>query len=242
MAQAQASAGFVASRYLQDHGEIQRVFRAFRDQSSIVQVRFFGADNEFTARILEVTHTQFLLDDIRPRAGIGLMRVGEPFSLAGRVDGTYAHVDELRVAEITVDRGVPCFVLDLPTEILYQQRRRAQRYRLPQAVLKDRARITLHREEGPLRGYLVDISTGGCRVVFDVPSDPGLRQDEVVARCELEIPNFLNITAETIVRHLSMNTQTGQLACGIQFAEMTGNDRRRLKQFLANLAKVADSA
>ena len=242
MTQAQVSAGFVASRYLQDHGEIERVFRAFRDLNATVQLRFFGNGNEFTARVLEVTHTQFLLDDIRPRAGVRLMREHERFSLAGRVNGTYAHVDELRVAETTVDRGVPCFVLDLPTEILYQQRRRAQRYRLPQTLLKDRARITLHREDGPLRGYLVDISAGGCRVVFDVEVDPGLRPDEVVERCQLEVPNFLCITAETIVRHLSMNTQTGQLACGIQFAEMTGNDRRSLKQFLVSLAKVADSA
>ncbi len=143
--QAQVSAGFVASRYLRDAGEIERVFRALRDQHASVQVRFFRPDAEYTARVLEVTSTQFLLDDIRPRAGISLMRNGEPFSLAGRVDGTYARVEVLRVAKVAVDRGVPCFVLDLPAEILYQQRRRAPRFRLPQTASKERARLTMYR-------------------------------------------------------------------------------------------------
>ncbi len=239
---AQVSAGFVASRYLRDPGEIERVFRALRDQSATVQIRFFRPDAEFTARVLEVTGKRFLLDDIKPRAGISLMRNGERFSLAGRVDGTYARVEELRVAQISVDRGVPCFVLELPTEILYQQRRRAPRFRLPQTASKDRARMTLHRAGHALSGYLVDISLGGCRVVFDVKTDPGLRENEIVDRCELEIPSHLHLTAQTVIRHFSMNEQTGQLACGIQFAEMGSADRRRLRQFIAKLVKTAESA
>ncbi|HEY6598657.1 MAG TPA: PilZ domain-containing protein [Pseudomonadales bacterium] len=239
--QAQVSAGFVASRYLRDAGEIERVFRALRDQRASVQVRFFRPDAEYTARVLEVTSTQFLLDDIRPRAGISLMRDGEPFSLAGRVDGTYAHVEELRVAKVAVDRGVPCFVLELPTEILYQQRRRAPRFRLPQTASKERARLTMYRADHALAGYLVDISAGGCRVVFDVQSDPGLRLNELVERCELEIPGHLHLTAQTVIRHFSMNEQTGQFVCGIQFAEMGSADRRRLRQFIARLVKTAGS-
>lgn len=242
MMHAQVSAGFVASRYLRDASEIERVFRALRDQSATVQIRFFRPDAEFTARVLEVTRSQFLLDDIRPRSGISLMRDGERFSLAGRVDGTYAHVDELRVDEIAVDRGVPCFVLSLPTEILYQQRRRAPRFRLPQTASKDRARMTLHRAGATLSGYLVDISLGGCRVVFDVQADPGLRQDEIIERCELEIPGHFHATAQTVIRHFSLNEHTGQLACGIQFAEMGSADRRRLRQFIAKLVKTAESA
>ncbi len=73
------------------------------------------------------------------------MRDQEPFSLAGRVDGIYAHVSEMRVDETAEDRGVPYFVVNLPNEFLYQQRRRAARFRLPLSVSKDGARLTLHR-------------------------------------------------------------------------------------------------
>ena len=188
MTEAQASAGFVSSQFLTDKAEIERVFRIFRDQCSPVQLRFGRADDEYTARVLEVTAHQFLLEDIRPRNGMKLMRDQEPFSLAGRADGIYARVSEIQVVRTAEDRGVPYYVLNLPSELLFQQRRRAARFRLPLSVTKDGARLTLHRGERVLSGYLVDISAGGCRVVFDVKSDPEIQPDEVVERSEIEIP------------------------------------------------------
>lgn len=240
MTEAQASAGYVASAFLTDRAEIERVFRIFRDRCSPVQLRFGRAEDEYTARVLEVTDKVFLLEDIRPRTGLRLMRDREPFSLAGRVDGIYAHVNEIRVMETAEDRGVPYFVLKLPTEILYQQRRKAARFRLPLSVMKDRARLTLHRPDRALSGYLVDISAGGCRVVFDVKSDPQILQDEVVERSDIEISDLPSLTARTVIRHHSYNKQTGQLACGIEFSEMQVRDRRRLEQFISKISKVAD--
>jgi c-di-GMP-binding flagellar brake protein YcgR len=239
MTEAQASAGLIASQFLTDKGEIERVFRIFRDRCSPVQLHFGRSDDEYTARVLEVTAHQFLLEDIRPRDGMKLMRAQEPFSLAGRVDGIYARVSEIRVARTAEDRGVPYFILNLPSEMLYQQRRRAARFRLPLSVSKDGARLTLHRERA-LSGYLVDISAGGCRVVFDVKSDPEIQPDEVVERSEIEIPNLLSLMARTIIRHHSYNRQTGQLSCGIEFTEMQVRDRRRLEQFIQKIARITD--
>jgi c-di-GMP-binding flagellar brake protein YcgR len=240
MTEAQASAGFASSQFLTDKAEIERVFRIFRDQCSPVQLRFNHADDEYTARVLEVTAHQFLLEDIRPRNGMKLMRDQEPFSLAGRVDGIYARVSEIRVLRTAEDRGVPYFVLNLPSELLYQQRRRAARFRLPLSVSKDGARLTLHRGDRVLSGYLVDISAGGCRVVFDVKSDPEIQPDEVVERSDIDIPDLLSLTARTVIRHHAYNRQTGQLSCGIEFAEMEVRDRRRLEQFIQKIAKITD--
>ena len=240
MTEAQASGGVAASAYLTDRAEIQRVFRIFRDQCSPVQLRFGRAEDEYTARVLEVTDKGFLLEDIRPRTGLRLMRDREPFSLAGRVDGIYAHVNELRVTETAEDRGIPYFVLKLPAEMLYQQRRRVARFRLPLSVTRDGARITLHRADRALSGYLVDISVGGCRAVFDVKSDPQFEQDEVVERSDLDVPHLLALTARAVLRHHTYNKQTGQLACGIEFIEMSVRDRRRLEQFIQKISKIAD--
>jgi c-di-GMP-binding flagellar brake protein YcgR len=108
------------------------------------------------------------------------------------------------------------------------------------SVTKDGARLTLHRTERPLSGFLVDISAGGCRVVFDVKSDPQIQPDEVVERAEIDIPHLLALTARAVIRHHSYNRQTGQLACGIEFTEMPVRDRRRLEQFIQKITKVAD--
>ncbi len=229
-----------SSTYLTDRSEIERVLCIFRDRSSPVQLRFGTAEDQYTARILEVTAKTFLLEDIRPRNGLRLMRNGEPFSLAGRVDGVYAHVAELRVVEAAEDRGVPYFVLNLPTEVLYQQRRRAARFRLPLNVTKDGARITLHRADRNLVGYLVDISAGGCRVVIDIGSDPQLQQNEVVERTDIEIPQVLALTARTIIRHHDYNKKIGRLACGVEFVSMQVRDRRHLEQFIQRIARVTE--
>jgi c-di-GMP-binding flagellar brake protein YcgR len=241
MSELQAAPGPIASQYLSDRGEIERVFRIFRDHALPVKLRFGRAEEEFTARILEVTGSQFLLEDMRPRTGMHLLRNREPFSLAGRVDGIYAHVDELRVAEVSEDRGVPYYVVPLPKEMLYQQRRRTQRFRLPLDAT-DGARITLYRAERELSGHLADISAGGCRAIFDVVVDPKIAADEVVDRCDIDIPNLLILTSRTIIRHQSLNKQTGQLACGIEFAEMRLADRRRLERFITKIAKISDPA
>ena len=240
MTEAQAAAGFVASAYLSDRAEIERVLRIFRDQCCLVQLRFGRTEDQYTARILEVTDRKFLLEDIRPRTGLRLLREREPFSLSARVDGIYAHVDELRVDETAEDRGIPYFILTLPKQILFQQRRRAARFRLPLRLTKDGARITLHRSDPGLSGYLVDISAGGCRAVFDVKSDPQLQHNEVIECCEIEIPHLLTLTAGAVIRHHSYNSQTGQLACGIEFAQMPVRDRRRLEQFIQKIAKIAE--
>jgi c-di-GMP-binding flagellar brake protein YcgR len=242
MTETQAPAGFVSSQFLTDKGEIERVFRIFRDQCSPVQLRFGRVEDEYTARVLEVTAHQFLLEDIRPRNGMKLMRDQEPFSLAGRVDGIYARVSEVRVLKTAEDRGIPYFVLNLPTELLYQQRRRAARFRLPLSVSRDSARLTLHRPERALSGNLVDISAGGCRAVFDVKSDPEIQSDEVVERSEIDVPNLLSLTLRTVIRHCSYNRKKGQVACGIEFTEMHVRDRRRLEQFIQKIAKITDPA
>jgi len=241
MTEAHATAGVNASQFLSDRREIERVFRIFRDQCSTVLLRFERGD-ECTARVLEVSDGEFLLEDIRPRSGMRWMRDQEPFSLYGRVDGIYAHAAELRVRETREDRGLPYFVLRLPRELLFQQRRRAARFRLPLSVTKDGARITLHRDERPLTGYLVDISAGGCRVIFDVKSDPQLRPDETIERAEIEIPHLLMLTARAVIRHHQYKKENGQLACGIEFVEMSVRDRRRLEEFIAKITKIADPA
>ncbi|MGH8598597.1 MAG: hypothetical protein ACREXT_18235, partial [Gammaproteobacteria bacterium] len=69
MAEAQALPRSIASQFLNDRAEIERVFRIFRDHCLPVHLRFGRAEDEFSARVLEVTGSQFLLEDIRPRTG-----------------------------------------------------------------------------------------------------------------------------------------------------------------------------
>jgi c-di-GMP-binding flagellar brake protein YcgR len=240
MSDAPAPRGPLASQYLHDRSEIRRALVALRDHCQPVKLTFLPADEEFAARILDVTATHLLLEDVKPRTGLQRMRDGEPFSLTARPDGVYARADDLRVVEVGDDYGVPYCVVALPAELLFQQRRRSERFAVPPTIATHGASIALQRGDRPLGGRIADISAGGCRAIFDVVSDPGLQIGETIQRCDIEIPGRLSFATACSIRHQRLNKQTSQLECGVEFERMRLADRRRLERFIELLAKAAD--
>jgi c-di-GMP-binding flagellar brake protein YcgR len=240
MSEAPSAHGAIASQFLRARSDIQRAFVLFRDHCLPVKLQFPSADEEFAARILDVTPTRFLLEDVKPRTGLQRLRDGEPFSLAIRVDGLYARADGLQVLEVADDYGVPYCVVALPPELLYQQRRRSERFALPPAISIHDARVILHRAERVLNGRIADISAGGCRVLLDVVTDPELRSGELIERCEIDVPGQLSFTTPCAIRHQLLNKQLGRLECGIEFEQMRLADRRRLERFIQLIAKTVD--
>lgn len=242
MAEAPASTGAISSRYLSDPSEVNRVFQVLRDQRSPMSLMFDGDDGKFTAQILEVRSDTFLLEDIRPRSGYQLARIGKDFRLAGRADGMYVYISDLVFKEVASERGLPYFIVKLPDRLLYQQRRKAARFQLPLRVTADGASVVLNRGDTPLTGYILDISAGGCRVAFDGIIAPPFEADEVVARCEIDIPNLLELSAEGTIRHHSYNKDNDKVSCGIEFTRMEVTDRRRLEHFVQKISHIAQRA
>jgi c-di-GMP-binding flagellar brake protein YcgR len=230
-----------ASEYLREPSEIRRALVSLRDHCLPVKLQFLPVDEEFAARILDVTATQLLLEDVKPRSGLQRLRDGETFTLSARLDGVYARAGGLRVVEVGDDYGVPYCVVALPSELLYQQRRHSERFVVRPSIAPHSACIALHHAERVLCGRVVDISAGGCRAVFDVVCDPELRIGEMIERCEFDIPLQLAFTTRCMIRRQQLNKQTSQLECGLEFDGMRLTDRRRLERFIQLLAKVADS-
>ena len=80
--------------------------------------------------------------------------------------GVYVHCAENRVVKADSERGVPYFHVALPTSVLFQQRRKAERFRLPLSVSTNGASVTLLLEpedDHPMVGRVIDVSAGGCR-------------------------------------------------------------------------------
>jgi len=240
MSDAPVPRGPLASQYLHESSEIRRAMTALRDHCLPVKLQFLSADEEATARILDVTASHLLLEDVKPRDALQRLRDGEQFSLTARFDGVYARADDLRVVEVGDDYGVPYCVVALPTELLYQQRRRAERFAVTPSIAPRGASIALHHAERVLGGRIADISVGGCRAVFDVVSDPELGVGASIPRCDIDVPQQLAFTTRGAVRHVRLNKQTSQLECGVEFEGMRLADRRRLERFIELLAKAAD--
>ena len=230
----------IISGYVTDASEARRIFTLFRDQRSDLSLRFEGESQAFAGHVLDVDDTSFLLENIRPRSGLSLLNGDEPFSLTGRSDGIFVYAEDLRTVDALSDRGVPYYRVPLPERLLYQQRRRAARFRIPLRVATHGAEVLVTRsDEQTISAAIVDISVGGCRCVFEGFPYPALEAGEQVSGCQINVPRLLNLEAEGSIRHVGYDKETNLTTCGIEFVEMDVTDRRRLEQFVQTLAKAA---
>lgn len=235
----------ISSRYLTDRDEIVGAFRVLRDQRADLQLRFADNPGTYTAKVLDLKDKSVLIEDIQPRDGLALLRAGKRFALSSRIDGLYIHCAENRAHKADSERSLPFFHVALPASLLYQQRRRAARFRLPLRVVTHGARIALrrgNRNANALQGEIIDISAGGCRAEFHGEAPPRLGNDGILDFCQISIPNLLELEAKSAVRHTSFDARRQILTCGIEFTEMQVTDRRRLEQFIQTLARISQPA
>lgn len=224
------------SRYLEDRAEIRHALRVFCDCQVRVSLRFEGVTETFTARLVDVTEDAVRLDDIKPRSGLSRMHQGEAFSFTGRADGVFVYAENIRADVSASDRGVPYFSFSPPARLLYQQRRRWTRFRLPLRLTARGARVLLHRNGATFEGSILDISSGGCRASFIAPPGPATASCDT---CELQIADLLSIAAEAAIRHVTVDPGTDTVMCGLEFVRMDPADRQRLESFLKTIERLS---
>ncbi len=244
-----ARSNAIYTTFLDDRSEIAAALKTLRNQRAVLQLTFEGESSMHRARILDVLDDAVLLEDLQPRSGLKLMSSGRRFSFSGRADGVYLFSEENACARVEEDRGVPYFRVALPSNALYQHRRRSTRYQLPVRTEDRPAAVTLIRSiaadkdhSDTLRGRLIDISAGGCRVALPGPVHPPLEVGEQLASAAIEIPTLFDLAADATVRHASYNKLTRKVICGLEFTGMHVTDRRRLEQFIQSLSASQGNA
>lgn len=226
------------SRYLEQGDDIVRALKVLRDQRAEVSISFESESGLYRVKVLDVTDTELLLEDIQPRTGHSLLAKGLEFTATCRVQGLYTYFSGNRVASCEAERGLPYYRVSLPTRMLYQQRRRAARFRIPLKVAGNGAKLTLLRAH-PETGEIIDISAGGCRVAFDSQLSEPLIIDRVRENCEIDVPNLLNLEGVGIVRHCHVDSAKAKTVCGIELVDMSVTARRRLEQFIQSISRAS---
>lgn len=227
------------SVYLDKPGDISPMLKLARDHTAEVELRIPGVVSPYTGRILDVTARHFLLEDVRPRDGLRQMRPGVQFSFSARVDDLYLYCDDCKIIEVGSERGLPYFRVCLPTRLLRQRRRRHTRINLPPRVSPNAGTIRMERERKrtqALEGHLIDVSVGGCRAAFKGAVLPMLEVGERLQQCSVAVSGTLNLSTTGVIRHSSWDAESCTTTCGIEFIEMAIPDRRRLEQYVSQLA------
>jgi c-di-GMP-binding flagellar brake protein YcgR len=237
----------IFTTYLKSPSEIGEALKTLRNQLVGLKLTFENETNIYTARILDVLGDEFLIEDLQPRSGLKLMGTRRRFAFSGRANGLYLYSEGNQVRLIDEDRGVPYFRIPLPSNALFQQRRRSARFDVPLRTDSNPATVTLFRKVATDRdhttaveGRMLDISAGGCRLALPGPLHPPLENGEILESAAISIPNRYDVSVQAIVRHASYNKLTRNVICGMEFTSMHVTDRRRLDQFIQSLAQTAE--
>ncbi len=227
-----------ASRYLNTAVEIEERFKVFRDERTPLTLTMDEDGQQVTATVLDVTSRSILIEDIKPRTALGLLKKHPKFSISVRAEGSFAFVDNTSISGEGEERGLPYFHVPLPTSMVYQQRRSATRVRLPLQITSRGAYITLFAAP-EVTGQIVDISAGGCRVNFAVEQCAQFEIDDSVKQGAICLPPRVELHSDCVIRHWRKQPD-GSLTVGLEFIAMHITDRRRLEQFIqsASRAKV----
>lgn len=237
----------IFTTYLKTPAEIGAALKTLRNQRVGLKLTFENETTIHTARILDVLGDEFLIEDLQPRSGLKLMGARRRFAFSGRANGVYLYSEGNQVRLIDEDRGVPYFRIPIPSNALFQQRRRSTRYEASLRTDSNPAIVTLFRRVETDRdhtsnpeGRMLDISAGGCRIAVPGPVHPPLETGEILESASISIPSLYDLSVQAVVRHASYNKLTRKVICGMEFTGMHVTDRRRLEQFIQALAQTAD--
>ena len=240
------SSNAIFTTYLKEPTKIGEALKTLRNQRVGLKLTFQNETTIYTARILDVLGDEFLIEDLQPRSGLKLMGARRRFAFSGRANGLYLHSEGNQVRRIDEDRGVPYFRIPLPSNALFQQRRRSARYEVPLRTDSNPATVNLYRSvetdrdhTTTLEGRMLDISAGGCRLAIPGPIHPPLESGEMLTSASINIPALFDISVQATIRHASYNKLTRKVICGMEFTSMHVTDRRRLEQFIQSLAQNA---
>ncbi len=220
------------SRVLTEPADIRAAFLLFRDQRLPISLRLKSQIEELPAVVLDVTDKDVLLDRLRPSANNRLLREAKEVTFTARCEGLYLFATDLPVSEHVAKDSLPYFRTPLPSQILFQQRRRSERVSVPRRVSGQGAAVTANLKGRSLQAQLVDVSTGGCRIRIDQAGTAPLPLNAIVKDCQVQLNQTMGFSTDARIRHQAYNDRTDQRFAGLEFLSLDIADRRRLEQFI----------
>ncbi|MEM6710408.1 MAG: PilZ domain-containing protein [Pseudomonadota bacterium] len=234
-----AAATDSGSRYTTDRADIRHALQHFRNERTVVQLRFAEPEAALTGRVLDVDQKHLLLEDIKPRDQLDTLLSEHPFTLTARSPGVYLYAEGLVCLLRESERGVPFYIVTLPEQVLFQQRRRAARVTLPMRVKAEGAQAYLQLGKQNFRSDIIDISAGGCRLSVAGDQTTTLVTGAELSSCVLDFANRMELESKAVIRHAFYDPRNQCTSCGVELTHMHVTDRRRLEQFVESQQRRA---
>ena len=202
-------------------------------------ISFADRQQSFQSYLLEIDRDQgvMALDELVPRLGEKYLAAGEPFKVEGFHEGVRISWQCESPVTISVIDGAPCYWTELPSEILYHQRRDAYRAAVPESETAD-VEVLDKTLGSPLFGRVIDISATGCRLRFKGDIRERLQNGAVLELLQLRLTQA-NIASAIEVRHVEYDSVIDMTFVGVKFHQPSGFDMRNIERFVYQLQREA---
>ncbi|MBK5517771.1 flagellar brake protein [Pseudomonas sp. TH10] len=219
--------------------EISSNLRQLQDSHDPLIITFHERSQRFQSYLIKVDRdsASIALDEMIPRDGERFLLAGEPFRVEGFHEGVRIAWECTGTLNIEESEGDRFYTGEMPTEVVYHQRRNAFRAALKLAQLVD---VDLDGEKlkAPIKGKLLDISATGCKLRFDGDIGGNLQLGQVYDRFMAALP-FGKMTAPVELRYLHFEEKISTTFAGVRFHNMSGLVQRQVERFVYQLQREA---
>ncbi|WP_043238879.1 flagellar brake protein [Stutzerimonas azotifigens] len=200
-------------------------------------IRFADRSQRFQSFVVELDRAggSLVLDELIPTDGERLLHAGEPFSIEGFYEGARI-AWEVRTARIDELDGIRSYRTELPTELVYHQRRNAYRATLTGPTVF--ATLAGKQLSQPLEGKVVDLSATGCKLCLPGNRVHGLQPGEVYEHFVAQLP-IGRVETAIELRHARYEERSDSTFCGIRFHQMNGLLQRQIERLVYQLQREA---
>ncbi len=162
---------------------------------------------------------------------------GEPFHLVGWSHGVHTEVHGLVARDYVDDPRHECYVVPVPRELIYVQRRACYRAQVVRfAEVPARVRF---QADGPAReARLVDLGADGCRIALTGlrTPPPGFRDGPV--ELQLLLPTEpAPLTVQGDLRHWHWQEDGGELQIGYRFHRLRIAEQDRIQRYVSEIQR-----
>ncbi|ODC02454.1 hypothetical protein BFW38_01740 [Terasakiispira papahanaumokuakeensis] len=222
--------------------EIATVLRALQRQHSSLSLHFRGQGNQtYLTMILDVDPERqlFTLDELNPPSGHPKAVAGDTFSIRGSDNGVAVFFSGCSVIEVEEAQDGFLYTVRFPNALTHNQRREAFRAHVFRS-LEIAVELNASTREAALQSYMQDLSSTGCKLVFDQIIQPPFHEMEVFERCLIHLPEHevpLQLAMEA--RHATYDEQKGRTECGFRFLNVDGKTQQDIDRYVIYLQREA---
>ncbi|MGY2442818.1 flagellar brake protein [Pseudomonas sp. SDO52101_S400] len=219
--------------------EISSNLRQLQESHDPLIITFHERSQRFQSYLIKVDRetATIALDEMIPRDGERFLLAGEPFKVEGFHDGVRIAWECNGTLDIKESDGDRFYIGEMPTEVVYHQRRNAFRAALK---LTDLVSVELGGEKlkSPIGGKLLDISATGCKLRFEGDITDRLQLGQVYDRL-IAPPLFGNQPAAVELRYLHFEEKLNITFAGLRFHNISGPAARNVERFVYQLQREA---